>query len=119
MRRFRLLTLLLAAIALCAWMQSAAFGRSAGGPRWPFKQLQIGLADPSGGAAALHVDATDTRALAQALGAVARSTENGSPENFEGLRSRALARAAEFSWQRTARLTREVYVEAQGVFHAR
>jgi hypothetical protein len=52
-RRFRLLTLLLGAIALCAWMQGAALGQSGAGPRWPFKQLQLGLADPPGGAAAL------------------------------------------------------------------
>ncbi len=59
-------------------------------------------------AAALHVDAIDTRALAEALAAVA-----GAPGNFASLRERALARAAEFSWRRTARLTREVYEAAR------
>jgi glycosyltransferase involved in cell wall biosynthesis len=58
--------------------------------------------------AAVHVDATDTRALAQALAAI-----SAAPENFAGLRERALARAREFSWQRTARLTREVYEAAR------
>ena len=53
MRRFRLLTLALGAIALCAWMAGAALGQSAAGPRWPFKQLQLGLANQPGGAAAL------------------------------------------------------------------
>jgi glycosyltransferase involved in cell wall biosynthesis len=70
------------------------------------------ILEVSGGAAALHVDATDVRALAEALAAVARSRENGSPEDFAGVRERALARAAEFSWQRTARRTREVYEAA-------
>ncbi len=63
--------------------------------------------------AVIHVEAADTRALAEALAAVARSRENGSPEDFADLRSRALARAAEFSWRRTARLTREVYEAAR------
>jgi glycosyltransferase involved in cell wall biosynthesis len=58
--------------------------------------------------AAIHVDATDTRALAQALASVAAT-----PENFAAMRERALARAREFSWQRTARLTREVYEAAR------
>jgi glycosyltransferase involved in cell wall biosynthesis len=31
------------------------------------------------------------------------------PENFAELRARALRRAADFSWERTARKTREVY----------
>jgi glycosyltransferase involved in cell wall biosynthesis len=61
--------------------------------------------------AAIHVDATDTRALTEALAAVARS-----PENFADLRERALARAREFTWQRTARLTREVYDAARRLF---
>ncbi len=65
-------------------------------------------------AAALHVDATDTRALAGALAAVART-----PENFADVRERAVTRAAEFTWQRTARRTREVYEAARGFFHAR
>jgi glycosyltransferase involved in cell wall biosynthesis len=62
------------------------------------------------GGNAIHVDATDVPALAAALAAVA-----GAPENFMGLRDRAIARAAEFSWQRTARLTREVYEAASAL----
>jgi alpha-1,3-rhamnosyl/mannosyltransferase len=62
------------------------------------------------GGNAIHVDATDVPALAAALAAVA-----GAPENFTGLRDRAIARAAEFSWQRTARLTREVYEAASAL----
>jgi glycosyltransferase involved in cell wall biosynthesis len=65
----------------------------------------------TGGAAAVHVDATDTRALSGALTAAARA-----PENFADLRARAIARAAEFTWQRTARRTREVYEAARRVF---
>lgn len=57
--------------------------------------------------AVIHVDATDTRALAQALLAIARA-----PANFDSLRARALARARDFTWQRTARLTHEVYQAA-------
>jgi glycosyltransferase involved in cell wall biosynthesis len=57
---------------------------------------------------AVPVEATDVRALAEAMAAVA-----GAPENFATLRDRALARAAEFSWQRTARRTREVYAAAR------
>ena len=64
------------------------------------------IVEVSGGAAT-SVDATDTRALAEALAAVA-----GAPDNFADLRERALARAAQFSWQRTARRTREVYEAA-------
>jgi glycosyltransferase involved in cell wall biosynthesis len=68
----------------------------------------------SGSRTAVHVDASDTRALAEALAAVART-----PGNFADQRSRALARAAEFSWRRTARRTREVYEAARRVFRGR
>jgi len=34
------------------------------------------------------------------------------PESFERFREKALARAAQFSWAKTAKLTREVYAEA-------
>ena len=57
--------------------------------------------------AAIQVDALDTKALAAAMGAVASN-----PENFAELRARALRRSAEFSWERTARQTREVYASA-------
>lgn len=53
MRRLRLALLLLATIAVCAGAQGVALGRGAAAPRWPFGQLQIGLADQPGGAAAL------------------------------------------------------------------
>ncbi|HXR14183.1 MAG TPA: hypothetical protein VN740_05930 [Solirubrobacteraceae bacterium] len=53
MRRVPRLMLLLAGIALCASVASAAPGASAGGTRWPFKTLQLGLADQPGGGAAL------------------------------------------------------------------
>ncbi len=59
---------------------------------------------------AICVAATDTRAMAEALAAVA-----GAPENFGDLRKKALARAAEFSWERTARRTREVYEAARAL----
>jgi glycosyltransferase involved in cell wall biosynthesis len=62
--------------------------------------------------AAIHVDAGDTKALAEALAAVVRA-----PENFAGLRERGLERSREFTWRRTARLTREVYEAAERVFH--
>jgi glycosyltransferase involved in cell wall biosynthesis len=61
---------------------------------------------------AIHVDATDTRALSENLTAIAQA-----PANFDSLRSRALARAREFTWQRTARQTREVYDAARLAFH--
>ena len=61
--------------------------------------------------AAMHVDAGDTKALAEALAAVASA-----PDRFSELRERALQRSAEFTWQRTARLTREVYDAARRVF---
>ena len=63
------------------------------------------------GEAAVHVDAADTRALAEALGAVADT-----PENFASLRGWALQRAREFSWRRTAEQTQEVYDAARRVF---
>lgn len=64
------------------------------------------------GDGAIQVEAEDTRGLAEALRAIGRA-----PENFGALRSRALARAREFSWQRTARLTHDVYLSAQRAFH--
>ena len=68
------------------------------------------LLEVSGGAA-LHVDAEDTAALAEAMRAVATNS-NG----FDDLRRGALARAAQFSWHKTARLTREVYGAAARAF---
>ena len=78
--------------------------------------LVIASRDPAlmevAGGAAIHVDATDTRALAEALRGVAAA-----PENFAAMRQRALARASGFTWARTARRTREVYDAARRVFH--
>ena len=70
--------------------------------------------EAAGRGAAIHVDATDPRALVEALTAIARA-----PENFEPVRSRALDRAREFSWRATARRTREVYDAARRVFKGR
>jgi glycosyltransferase involved in cell wall biosynthesis len=55
--------------------------------------------------------ASDTADLARTMRAVAED-----PELRRDYAARGLARAAEFSWRRTARLTREVYVEAQRRF---
>jgi glycosyltransferase involved in cell wall biosynthesis len=78
--------------------------------------LVIASRDPAilevtGGNAALHVDAVDTRALADALAAAVHA-----PGHFAALRERGIARAREFSWQRTAEATREVYDAARRVF---
>jgi len=59
------------------------------------------------GDAAVNVEATDTRALAEALGAAS---------SFRALRGKAIARARQFSWRLTAERTREVYDEARRVF---
>jgi len=61
--------------------------------------------------AVIHVDAQDTAELAEAMRAVAAF-----PEKFAQIKSDALARAAQFSWQKTARLTREVYDRATRAF---
>ncbi|HLH41825.1 MAG TPA: glycosyltransferase family 1 protein [Bryobacteraceae bacterium] len=61
--------------------------------------------------AAIHVEAGDGRALAEAMAAVARQ-----PEKFRALRERALARSRDFTWRRTARGTREVYDAARRRF---
>jgi glycosyltransferase involved in cell wall biosynthesis len=69
------------------------------------------ILEVTGGDAALHVEAQDTRALAEAMLAVARA-----PENFAALSERATARAALFSWSKTAERTREVYDAAHRAF---
>jgi glycosyltransferase involved in cell wall biosynthesis len=61
--------------------------------------------------AAVHVEATDVRQLAEALLAIARA-----PQDFSAVRARGLERARAFSWQRTAEITREVYDAAIRVF---
>ncbi|MGH9594668.1 MAG: glycosyltransferase family 4 protein [Bryobacteraceae bacterium] len=63
------------------------------------------------GGLAIHVDAENSHALAEAMEAIARSSDK-----FAGLRERALDRASSFSWRNTARLTREVYDAATRVF---
>ncbi len=59
------------------------------------------------GGAALQLDASDPRAWTEAL--IAAVTD---PDRMSQLREKGLKRAAEFSWKRTATLTREVYTEA-------
>ncbi|MGE5569447.1 MAG: glycosyltransferase family 4 protein [Rhodospirillales bacterium] len=59
------------------------------------------------GGAAIQIDARKPREWAEALKAAATR-----PEWISGLRAASLARARQFSWNRTARLTREVYMEA-------
>ncbi|MGC9970367.1 MAG: glycosyltransferase family 1 protein [Bryobacteraceae bacterium] len=54
-----------------------------------------------------QVDARDGQAWKEALLAAATR-----PEWVAGLRAKSLQRARDFSWERTARLTREVYEEA-------
>jgi glycosyltransferase involved in cell wall biosynthesis len=68
------------------------------------------LQEVSGGAA-VTVDAGDVRGLAAAMRAML------APETAAAWRDRGLARAAQFSWRRTARETREVYAEAIRRFH--
>ena len=60
---------------------------------------------------AVHVDAEDTAAMAEAMRAVATNSDN-----FDEVRRRALSRAAEFTWRKTARRTREVYAAATRIF---
>ena len=61
------------------------------------------------GDAALYAD--DAEQLARAMCEVAAR-----PDFAAGLRARSLERAREFSWERTARMTRQVYEEAIGRF---
>lgn len=56
---------------------------------------------------AILLDPRDGRAWAEAMTAAVLN-----PEGLAGVRARARRRAAAFSWERTARLTREVYQEA-------
>jgi glycosyltransferase involved in cell wall biosynthesis len=56
------------------------------------------------GGAAIHVDATDVRALAEAMRSRPRRREE------------SLKRSALFSWAATARKTREVYDAARRFF---
>lgn len=63
------------------------------------------------GDAAIRVNARDTRALFEAM-----LTAAAQPDRMAPLRARAIERARQFSWKRTARLTREVYEEARRRF---
>jgi glycosyltransferase involved in cell wall biosynthesis len=59
---------------------------------------------------AILIEAHDPRGLAGMLASIAEA-----PHNFAPLRERGLRRAKQFSWQRTAELTHEVYAEARRV----
>jgi glycosyltransferase involved in cell wall biosynthesis len=61
--------------------------------------------------AAVLIDASDAKSIADALRAVAED-----PGKFAALRAKAVGRAREFSWQRTAKLTIEVYETARRIF---
>ncbi len=65
------------------------------------------------GDAGPRLDPGDARAWTEAMLAAA-----GGGDWLAGRRERSLARASEFSWERTARSTREVYKEAQKRFRA-
>ena len=64
------------------------------------------VAEVAGGAAIL-VDARDSRAWVETLRAIVPNQEK-----LNGLRSKALRRASEFTWTKTAERTREVYEQA-------
>jgi glycosyltransferase involved in cell wall biosynthesis len=64
------------------------------------------------GDAGPRLDPCDPQAWTEALRACARGGEW-----LEQRRAQSRARARQFSWERTARLTREVYIEAQRRFH--
>jgi glycosyltransferase involved in cell wall biosynthesis len=68
------------------------------------------LMEVSGGAA-MHVEAGDRKGWLEAMRAVLDH-----PELRETMKERSLARAASFSWRRTAALTRKVYKMARGRF---
>ena len=59
--------------------------------------------------AALLIDPTDVRAIADAMGRLGYNSAER-----DQLRERGLRRAAEFSWEKTAAMTIEVYQEAVG-----
>ncbi len=57
--------------------------------------------------AAVLLDTSDRRAWVETLRSLLTQ-----PEQFAAYRQKALARASQFSWEKTAKLTREVYAEA-------
>jgi glycosyltransferase involved in cell wall biosynthesis len=59
------------------------------------------------GEAAILLEASDRRAWVETLASLLAE-----PERFKPFREKALARAAQFSWNKTAKLTREVYAQA-------
>ncbi len=63
------------------------------------------------GDAAILLDARDGRAWVEAIESLL-----GNSEQRHALRARSIARAAEFSWTKTAKLTREVYGHARERF---
>ncbi len=75
----------------------------------------IASSDPAisevAGDAAMLLDVHDRRAWVEALLAVVSN-----PERVSAMRDKALRRAAEFSWTKTAQLTREVYGQASQRF---
>jgi glycosyltransferase involved in cell wall biosynthesis len=66
------------------------------------------ILEVSGGSAAIHIESDQ---WVRTLSAIAAD-----PAQFADIRRRALTRASEFSWTRTAERTREVYVEARRIF---
>jgi glycosyltransferase involved in cell wall biosynthesis len=61
----------------------------------------------TGGDATIQVDARDESGWVRALSALLES-----PERVKEMRAKSLCRAAQFSWDRTAHLTHDVYLEA-------
>jgi glycosyltransferase involved in cell wall biosynthesis len=68
------------------------------------------IVEVTGGDAAIHVDSTSIRDVAEAMIAVAQK-----PREFAAVHERALARAALFTWRKTAERTREVYDAARAL----
>src|SRR5208337_4095419 len=73
----------------------------------PSIQEVAGPAGDAGGAGAILLDVQDRAAWLEAL----RSAITH-PEQMLALRQRAIARSAEFSWTKTAKLTKAVYEQA-------
>jgi len=64
--------------------------------------------------AAILLNVSERRAWVETLDSlIAR------PDQFRTFREKAIARAAQFSWSKTAKLTREVYAQAAGLFRKR
>jgi glycosyltransferase involved in cell wall biosynthesis len=77
--------------------------------------LEVTGGEASGSGAAIHVDSADTRALTDAMRSVADAVRNLTPR-FAAMKERAVDRARQFSWDSTARQTREVYEAARRFF---